>query len=81
MWRGPALRYALMPLLEALPWRVIDAHSFGRYQAMKETYGLDDVPEFGLYQIADLPEAPGSRVRARQSSPVLEDGETPSSGS
>ena len=44
MWRGVHLKYGLMPFLEALPWSTIDAHSWGRYRAMKERYGLDDVP-------------------------------------
>ena len=46
MWRGNALRYGLMPWLESFPWVSIDAHSFGRYGAMKERYGLADVPAF-----------------------------------
>jgi hypothetical protein len=48
MWRGPALRYGLMPWLESLPWEQIDPHSYGRYAAMKAKYGLNDVPPYGL---------------------------------
>src|SRR5579871_3948044 len=44
MWRGTALRYGLMPWLESLPWPEIDGYSYERYQAMKERYGLGDVP-------------------------------------
>jgi hypothetical protein len=33
-----------MPLLEALPWKHVDAHSWARYVAMKKRYGLPDVP-------------------------------------
>ncbi len=44
MWRGTALRYGLMPWLESLPWAEIDSYSYDRYQAMKERYGLADVP-------------------------------------
>jgi hypothetical protein len=44
MWRGTALRYGLMPWLESLPWAEIDGYSLERYRAMKERYGLVDVP-------------------------------------
>jgi hypothetical protein len=47
MWRGPALRYGLMPWLESLPWEKIDPHSYGRYAAMKAKYKLTDVPPYG----------------------------------
>jgi hypothetical protein len=36
MWRGTALKYGLMPLLESLPWEDIDAHSWERYCTMKQ---------------------------------------------
>ena len=42
-WRGTALKYELMPLLEALPWMEFDTHSWTRYQNMKRTYGPEDV--------------------------------------
>jgi hypothetical protein len=44
MWRGTQLRYGLLPILDALPWPEIDAHSYGRYAAMKERYGLSGPP-------------------------------------
>lgn len=44
MWRGTALRYGLMPWLESLPWEELDGYSYDRYRAMKERYGLGDVP-------------------------------------
>lgn len=52
MWRGTALRYGLMPWLEALPWAAIDPHSYERYCAMKERYGLADVPSTALPAIS-----------------------------
>jgi hypothetical protein len=42
MVRGNALRNRLVPLLDALPWAVIDPHTYERYAAMKRRYGLDD---------------------------------------
>lgn len=49
MVRGDALRNRLMPLLDAAGWERIDPHSFARFQAMKQRYGLqsgrtDDEP-------------------------------------
>jgi len=44
MWRGTQLQYGLMPWLESLPWEQIDGYSYQRYRAMKERYGLADVP-------------------------------------
>jgi hypothetical protein len=41
MVRGNALRYRLIPLLDALPWPEIDPHTHERYLAMKSRYGLD----------------------------------------
>jgi hypothetical protein len=41
MIRGNALRYRLVPLLDALPWERIDPHSFERYLTMKRRYGWD----------------------------------------
>jgi hypothetical protein len=38
MYRGKALRDALVPLLDALPWPEIDPDSFQRYAAMKARY-------------------------------------------
>jgi hypothetical protein len=58
MWRGPALLYDLMPLLEALPWAEIDPHSFARYAGMKERYGLADIPSFGLRKVVAMPDVP-----------------------
>jgi hypothetical protein len=43
MVRGNALRYRLIPLLDALPWPDIDPHTYERYAAMKRRYGLDTV--------------------------------------
>lgn len=40
MFRGTGLRDGLMPLLDRLPWETIDPHSYARYRAMKERYGL-----------------------------------------
>lgn len=60
MWRGTALKYGLMPLLEALPWEAIDEHSFKRYVAMKQRYKLEDVPVISRRKIPGLvlPESP-----------------------
>ncbi len=44
MVRGDGLRYRLVPLLDAVGWDEIDPHSFARYKAMKEKYGLGAVP-------------------------------------
>lgn len=44
MWRGAALREDLLPLLEATQWETIDPHSYGRYTAMKQRYGLSAAP-------------------------------------
>jgi len=41
MVRGNALRYRLVPLLDALPWSEIDPHTFARYAAMKARYGME----------------------------------------
>jgi hypothetical protein len=38
MYRGKALRDALIPLLDDLPWAQIDPDSFERYTAMKSRY-------------------------------------------
>ena len=40
MVRGAALRNRLVPLLDELPWQTIDPHSYERYRAMKERYGV-----------------------------------------
>ena len=40
MIRGNALRYRLVPLLDALPWSQVDPHTFARYNDMKRRYGL-----------------------------------------
>jgi hypothetical protein len=40
MFRGPDLRYRLIPLLDRLPWETIDPHSYERYSNMKRRYGL-----------------------------------------
>jgi hypothetical protein len=40
MIRGNALRYRLVPMLDALPWPEIDPHTHARYLAMKQRYGL-----------------------------------------
>lgn len=40
MVRGSALRRFLVPFLDALPWAAIDPYAYGRYQQMKERYGL-----------------------------------------
>ena len=40
MFRGPALRANLIPLLDALPWPQIDPYSYERYRSMKERYGI-----------------------------------------
>jgi len=40
MARGEALKNFLIPLLDSLPLAEIDPHSHGRYQQMKEKYGL-----------------------------------------
>ncbi|MBC5798463.1 MAG: hypothetical protein GIX03_09150 [Candidatus Eremiobacteraeota bacterium] len=40
MVRGDALRNRLVPLLDTAPWPAIDPHSYARYEAMKERYGL-----------------------------------------
>lgn len=42
MFRGESLRRVLVPMLAALPWREIDEHSYGRFRAMCERYGLLD---------------------------------------
>jgi len=54
MWRGTALKYGLMPLLEALPWEEIDEHTWGRYNAMKQRYKLESVPEISRRKITGL---------------------------
>jgi hypothetical protein len=41
MVRGAALRNRLIPLLDRLPWREIDPHTFERYEAMKRRYQLE----------------------------------------
>lgn len=64
MWRGTALRYGLMPLLEALPWAEIDPHSYERYQTMKQQYGLGDVPSPAL---APLSASPRTGAASRES--------------
>jgi hypothetical protein len=46
MWRGTQLQYGIMPWLEATAWAELDPHSYGRYCAMKERYGLKDVPGY-----------------------------------
>lgn len=51
MWRGTQLRYGLMPWLEACPWEEIDPHSYARYTAMKDRYGLNDVPSFAVPEL------------------------------
>jgi len=43
MIRGAALRSELIPLLRDLPWKEIDDHSYGRFLAMLEKYGLADL--------------------------------------
>jgi hypothetical protein len=40
MVRGQALREFLVPLLDRLPLAAVDAHTFERYQRMKEKYRL-----------------------------------------
>lgn len=40
MVRGSLLRETLVPILDALPLADIDSHVFGRYQDMKQRYGL-----------------------------------------
>ncbi len=40
MFRGESLRRVLVPMLSALPWSEIDEHSYGRFRAMCERYGL-----------------------------------------
>ena len=40
MFRGPALRNIVMPLLESSEWQSIDPHTHQRYLAMKERYGI-----------------------------------------
>lgn len=42
MIRGPALRWALGPVLYSLPWEEIDDHSFGRFVQMLKKYGIFD---------------------------------------
>lgn len=42
MIRGEALRSELAPVLDELPWEQIDDHSYGRFTAMLEQYGLRD---------------------------------------
>jgi hypothetical protein len=42
MFRGNALKYRLIPLLDSLPWSEIDERTYARYRAMKERYGLDE---------------------------------------
>ncbi len=53
MWRGTQLQYGLMPWLEATQWPEIDPHSYGRYTAMKERYGLKTVPDYARPQLQD----------------------------
>lgn len=40
MFRGPALREALLPLLEAHEWSHVSPTAYERYREMKERYGL-----------------------------------------
>ncbi|AXH00154.1 hypothetical protein ACTQ9L_00660 [Deinococcus wulumuqiensis] len=40
MMRGQALRETLVPLLDSLPLEQTDEHAYGRYQDMKQRYGL-----------------------------------------
>jgi hypothetical protein len=42
MIRGPALRFELGPILYALPWAEIDAHSYGRFISMLARYGTGE---------------------------------------
>jgi hypothetical protein len=42
MFRGPALRQELGPLLYRTPWAEIDDHSYGRFMAMLARYGILD---------------------------------------
>lgn len=54
MWRGTQLKYGIMPWLEATPWADLDPHSYGRYCAMKERYGLRDVPDYARPEYSGL---------------------------
>ena len=38
MFRGKVLRDHLIPLLDQLPWRQIDPHSYERFDVMKQRY-------------------------------------------
>lgn len=40
MMRGEALRNELIPLLDSLPWHMVDEHSYERYVNMKQRYRL-----------------------------------------
>ena len=40
MFRGESLRRVLVPLLMQTPWPAIDPHSYERFRAMCERYGL-----------------------------------------
>jgi len=86
MWRGTALRYGLMPLLEALPWEQLDAHSFARYTAMKARYELTDVPAADRARFSVETERPllGDPGPAREpgggDDPLLEDEDPPLPG-
>ncbi len=42
MFRGPALRLELGPLLYSTQWEEIDDHSYGRFMQMLERYGIRD---------------------------------------
>ena len=51
MFRGPALRQELGPLLLGLPWAEIDDYSYARFMSMLERYGL-------LGEIVSRPSSP-----------------------
>lgn len=42
MFRGPALKWELGPLLYGLPWAEIDDYSYERFTTMLDRYGLTD---------------------------------------
>lgn len=48
LFRGPYLRQIVAPLLQSLPWKCIDPHSYGRFTAMLKRYDMYEfVPENG----------------------------------
>ena len=77
MWRGTQLQYGIMPWLESTPWADLDPYSYGRYCAMKERYGLKDVPLYATPEysalLLDVPDAELAAVESTEATLLMED--------